>query len=302
MPDNAVFISYAREDLPAVQRLKAGLDAAGITHVVRSRPPRRRRRLRPQDPAQHRALLVFHSGRLGDDRAAARGLFPARVELCDRSRRATSPKARCSSCRSASTTRTRPTAHVPDKFKALHITRLPGGEVTPEFARHLQDLPAARAALKRDRRARLDDTCRRSTARTQRRSTPRIRGSASPRSPRKRGRYFYGREEEVAELARRVQRKLLTLLFGQSGLGKTSILRAGIVPRLRALGYCPVYVRIDYSRDSPPPSEQIKQAIFRATRGVRDSGRRPASRSPANRCGNSCTTATTCCATRPAGR
>ena len=77
--------------------------------------------------------------------------------------------------------------------------------------------------------------------------------------------YFYGREEEVAELARRVQRKLLTVLFGQSGLGKTSILRAGIVPRLRPLGYCPVYVRIDYSRESPPPSEQIKQAIFRAT-------------------------------------
>jgi tetratricopeptide (TPR) repeat protein len=77
--------------------------------------------------------------------------------------------------------------------------------------------------------------------------------------------YFFGRDEEVAELARRVQRKLLTILFGQSGLGKTSILRAGIVPRLRAQGYCPVYVRIDYSRESPAPSEQIKQAIFRAT-------------------------------------
>src|SRR5512135_220061 len=77
--------------------------------------------------------------------------------------------------------------------------------------------------------------------------------------------FFYGREEEVAELCRRVQRKLLTILFGQSGLGKTSILRAGIVPRLRAEGYCPVYVRIDYSPDSPAPSEQIKQAIFRAT-------------------------------------
>jgi tetratricopeptide (TPR) repeat protein len=77
--------------------------------------------------------------------------------------------------------------------------------------------------------------------------------------------YFYGREEEIAELCRRVQRKLLTILFGQSGLGKTSILRAGIVPRLRPEGYCPVYVRLDYSPESPSPSEQIKQAIFRAT-------------------------------------
>ena len=31
MPDNAVFISYAREDLAAVQQLKAGLEAAGVT-------------------------------------------------------------------------------------------------------------------------------------------------------------------------------------------------------------------------------------------------------------------------------
>ncbi len=77
--------------------------------------------------------------------------------------------------------------------------------------------------------------------------------------------YFHGRDEEAAELARRVQRKNLTVLFGQSGLGKTSLLRAGLVPRLRGEGYCPVYVRIDYSPESPAPSEQIKQAIFRAT-------------------------------------
>src|SRR5512135_3789344 len=76
--------------------------------------------------------------------------------------------------------------------------------------------------------------------------------------------YFHGRDGEAAELARRVQRKLLTVLFGQSGLGKTSLLRAGLVPRLRGEGYCPVYVRVDYSPESPPPAEQIKQAIFRA--------------------------------------
>lgn len=77
--------------------------------------------------------------------------------------------------------------------------------------------------------------------------------------------YFHGRDEETAELARRVQRKLLTVLFGQSGLGKTSLLRAGLVPRLRAESYCPVYVRVDYAPDSPSPAEQIKEAIFRAS-------------------------------------
>lgn len=77
--------------------------------------------------------------------------------------------------------------------------------------------------------------------------------------------YFHGREEEGAELARRVLRKNLTVLFGQSGLGKTSLLRAGLVPRLREENFCPVYVRIDYAPTSPPPAEQIKQAIFKAT-------------------------------------
>jgi hypothetical protein len=80
--------------------------------------------------------------------------------------------------------------------------------------------------------------------------------------------YFHGRDEEAGELARRVQRKPLTVLFGQSGLGKTSLLRAGLVPRLREQGYCPVYVRIDYAPSSPAPAEQIKQAIFRATKAA----------------------------------
>lgn len=80
--------------------------------------------------------------------------------------------------------------------------------------------------------------------------------------------YFHGRDEEAAELARHVQRKTLAVLFGQSGLGKTSLLRAGLVPRLRGEGYCPVYVRIDYAAGSPAPSEQIKQAIFRATQAA----------------------------------
>ena len=77
--------------------------------------------------------------------------------------------------------------------------------------------------------------------------------------------FFHGREAEGSELARRVQRKLLTVLFGQSGLGKTSILQAGLVPQLRPEGFCPVYVRLDYNPDAPAPSDQIKRAVFRAT-------------------------------------
>jgi hypothetical protein len=80
--------------------------------------------------------------------------------------------------------------------------------------------------------------------------------------------YFHGRDDEVADLGRRVQRRLLTILFGQSGLGKTSMLRAGLVPQLRPEGYCPIYVRLDYSADAPPPAEQIKEAVTRATQAA----------------------------------
>jgi plasmid stabilization system protein ParE len=63
-----------------------------------------------------------------------------------------------------------------------------------------------------------------------------------------------------------VQRKFLTVLFGQSGLGKTSILRAGLVPRLRAQGLLSDLCAHRLRRDAPEPAEQIKQAIARTAR------------------------------------
>lgn len=68
---------------------------------------------------------------------------------------------------------------------------------------------------------------------------------------------FFGREAEVAELVRRLSRKGLTVLFGQSGLGKTSMLQAGVVPRLREAGFAPVLVRMDYAAEAPSPATQM---------------------------------------------
>ena len=78
---------------------QGGARGRGRHDLVRHGTARERRRLRPQDPAQHRALLLFHPGRLRGDAAPARSVFPPRVELRDRPRRATWPTARCSSCR-----------------------------------------------------------------------------------------------------------------------------------------------------------------------------------------------------------
>src|SRR6516165_236775 len=76
--------------------------------------------------------------------------------------------------------------------------------------------------------------------------------------------YFHGRVDEAEDLLRRVNRKNLTVLFGQSGLGKSSLLQAGLFPRLRAEGYLPVPIRLDHSPAAPPLSEQVKAAVSRA--------------------------------------
>jgi hypothetical protein len=69
---------------------------------------------------------------------------------------------------------------------------------------------------------------------------------------------FFGRETETQELLRLIQRETLTVLFGRSGLGKTSLLRAGVFPRLRQEGFFPVVLRLDYTRLAGSPVEQVK--------------------------------------------
>jgi WD40 repeat protein len=60
------------------------------------------------------------------------------------------------------------------------------------------------------------------------------------------GRYF-GREEIVAELARMVRRSSLTVLFGVSGTGKSSMLRAGLFPIVRNELHLPILIRLDFT-------------------------------------------------------
>ncbi|HSU80806.1 MAG TPA: hypothetical protein VLR69_00235, partial [Thermoanaerobaculia bacterium] len=69
--------------------------------------------------------------------------------------------------------------------------------------------------------------------------------------------YFHGRSAESDELARLVRRELLTALFGRSGLGKTSLLKAGLFPLLREEDYLPVYVRLDHAGGAPSLREQV---------------------------------------------
>ena len=89
-------------------------------------------------------------------------------------------------------------------------------------------------------------------------------------------RYFRGRDEEKAELFRLVKGETLTILFGKSGLGKSSLLQAGLFPLLRQAGYLPVFIHIRYDdpatddRDSLPP---LASQVYAALREACDAGK-----------------------------
>src|SRR5262245_25276496 len=74
-------------------------------------------------------------------------------------------------------------------------------------------------------------------------------------------RFFNGRDAESAELLRLAGQAPLTVLFGKSGLGKTSLVRAGLFPRLRQQNILPVYVRLDVRDHSTPLLQQAAAAL-----------------------------------------
>src|SRR6266498_1704249 len=59
--------------------------------------------------------------------------------------------------------------------------------------------------------------------------------------------YFFGRDAEIAELHLRLRSHPLLVLYSRSGLGKTSILSAGLMPRLRKVGLRPTLERLHYT-------------------------------------------------------
>src|SRR5262249_33015127 len=69
---------------------------------------------------------------------------------------------------------------------------------------------------------------------------------------------FFGRDQEIRELQRKFHAARLLILHGESGTGKTSLIRAGLIPRLSPESYVPVYVRA-----LQEPTRAIKEAMIR---------------------------------------
>lgn len=143
MPENAVFISYAREDLAAVEKLKAGFDAAGINTWFDLE------RLESGDDYDRKirgniARCSFFVPIISATTQRRHEAYFRREwsYAVDRTRgMADGAVFVLPVCIDATT---EADAIVPEKFKAMHFARLPGGETTPDFARRLQELFAAR--------------------------------------------------------------------------------------------------------------------------------------------------------------
>jgi len=145
MPDNAVFISYARDDLPAVQQIKAGLEAAGITtwfdmdrleggddydRKIQRNIARCSYFIPVVSATTQRRLEGYFRREWSYALDRVRNMADGAIFILPVTVDATPPGE----------------ALVPDKFKSLHFNHLQGGEVPAEFAERLREIMRARPA------------------------------------------------------------------------------------------------------------------------------------------------------------
>lgn len=62
---------------------------------------------------------------------------------------------------------------------------------------------------------------------------------------------FFGREGASRVLADKILANRVVVVYARSGLGKTSLLKAGVAPRLREEGYLPLFVRVNDAQNGP---------------------------------------------------
>jgi TIR domain/SIR2-like domain len=144
MPDNAVFISYAREDLAAVREIKAGLESAGIItwfdidrlevgddydRKIQRNIARCSYFIPVVSATTQRRLEGFFRREWSYAMDRVRNMADGALFILPVSIDAT----------------TAADALVPDKFKALHFTQLAGGVVPSEFSQRLLDFMRARS-------------------------------------------------------------------------------------------------------------------------------------------------------------
>ena len=72
---------------------------------------------------------------------------------------------------------------------------------------------------------------------------------------------FWGKSVEAEQLFYEIYDNSATIVYGPSGVGKSSLLRAGVFPKLRTKQFFPIYVRLTHNKNNCPYMEQIISAI-----------------------------------------
>ena len=262
----AVFISYAKEDRPAASAIRAQLEAANIDtwmdeselesgmefeYVIKDNIERasffvavisRAHDIQKSGRLGRYVLGEWHWGEKVNEKRLKDDCFLRPVVVDDTPAGA---------------------SFIERPFRDLHWTSLENGELPPEFIDSLrQGIRRYRSSAKRKRPMKA--------------STHPMPSPLPDNNPWK-GLYFYteedraiffGRSQETQEFLQVIQRDILSVLFACSGLGKTSLLRAGIIPRLAEEGFLPVIIRLDYAANAYHPTQQIVAAVLAAAVAV----------------------------------
>ena len=70
---------------------------------------------------------------------------------------------------------------------------------------------------------------------------------------------FFGRDAEIEELANSIFHHNQTIIYGPSGIGKSSIIKAGVMSLARKNDFLPVYIRLSFNEDAD--SSYVRQII-----------------------------------------
>ena len=82
------------------------------------------------------------------------------------------------------------------------------------------------------------------------------------------GQTLYGRDSEVSLLSHLIEDNNAVVVYGKSGIGKSSLLKAGVFPVLRERAFVPLYIRLNHNTDESY-AVQIEKAIKDQKSGIK---------------------------------